>query len=111
MTFIALVSTVGDRWKTEVSFCVTHYTNKVELSAMLVPDEKSSAKSSWCITYTAAGNDEGKLADMKDAGFICDCLGMDHFVRHAHPACDGLGHNDQTMNMARQKINDCAHGA
>lgn len=65
MTFIAPVSAAGDRRKTGVSFCVTHYTNEVELSAMLVPDEKTSAKSIWCITYTTEGKISGRIGGMK----------------------------------------------
>jgi hypothetical protein len=52
------------------SFCVTHYANAVELSAMLVPNEKSSANCIWCISYTRAGNDSGKLPGMTELAEI-----------------------------------------
>ena len=73
--------------------------------------EKLSAKCISCITYISAGEKWGKLSDMNDAGFTCDRFGRDNFVRYAHHAPDGLGHNDQPMNIGRQKTNDCAYGA
>ena len=70
MTFTVLVFAAGDRRKTEVSFCVKITQNEVIFRPCWCRMEKLLAKCIWCISYTGAGNDSGKLPGMTELAEI-----------------------------------------
>jgi hypothetical protein len=64
MTFMVPASAAGDRWKTEVLFCVKITQNEVIFRPCLCRMKKSSSECISCITYIFEGKNSGRLAGM-----------------------------------------------
>jgi len=70
MTLIASLVTAGDRRKTGRVFCVKITQNEEIFRPCWCRMEKLLAKCIWCISYTRAGNDSGKLSGMTELAEI-----------------------------------------